>query len=170
MPRIKGTKNKKKRTVRLKLPPSTLAILTKLSEDACLPFLKVLDDAVLEGAAELRSEVYDKYIDFNLRLRGKITHERELKPVSQTETEAGETAGLTGGDQTGSGDADVGPGLETAPDANLEMGAGSREEHDEFRRRALETAEHIANHPPFFNTDQFSIPPQVTTTPENSVG
>lgn len=158
MPRPKGSKNKK-RQPRIKLPPGTVILLTKLSEDSGLPFNKVLDDAVVEGAAELRSETYKGLIDFNLNRRGKVYREREPEKIQQpgkdspslesqgTDTERFPVANIESRYE-GPALEDSGlPGGKEGQSARIAALDGSVA--DDFQERARQTIEHITNHPPF---------------------
>lgn len=133
--------------------------MTKLSEDSEIPFLNVLNKAVLEGCAELREEVYAPLINFNKNLAGKVVRERELTPTFKEDAGPAQDENPPP-DSTGPDDVGFERGYESeAPqDTGLVEGGieGTVPTPEEFREAVIATAQHIANHPPF--TGQFNIP------------
>jgi hypothetical protein len=83
--RPQGSKDTKqrKRFPRLRLSRERLEEIRELSVQTGISEAKVLDDAVAEGIACLRSDGYESLLKFQRR-RGKVVHERDLEGDGET--------------------------------------------------------------------------------------
>lgn len=145
MPRPKGSKNKLKRrdpfaaALHRVLPRTTIDIVQKLAQKSNIDMRRVLDDAVLEGAAELEIEAYASLIDFNER-RGKVVRERENERINQPTLgrDAPEIEGAPGaidsedtsGDPASHDDVNERPGYAAPDNANPLLATGDGRESE----------------------------------------